>query len=192
MLLTPNLTEKKFNELIILSESKMRNIIKDTTGIEDNILNLLYPSAVETNKKFIMSFHKHLLLLVEKKLENVKAKRLYEDGWFNIDVYFLANFKAICPVIKCLFYDKGITTYNIKNNYNAGMINAKIISLCGNNIREFMREFNRLGEHYYQSLALKGILKEPTFKTFNSNGISKSIIQDILGRMRGFRENASL
>ena len=186
--MTKPLTEKKFEALVSLSKSKMNEMRDTTMDIGDDITGILYPNSRKHVGSFVDKFHNHIVNTIDGRVGVVRHKRVYLDGWFNIDPYFLANFRPVYPIVKLLFHDKGITTYNIKNNYNANMVNAKIMSMCGEQVHGFLAEFNARGRAYYQTLVSNEIVDSPQFPSFSSNGISKSIIQDILGRMRGFRK----
>lgn len=159
-------------------------MIKNTDGIYQQILTKLYPDNKNEVDEIVEKTLERIIKREDLQIQEVSDKKWYESGYILDDPYFIANFKAIFPLVKFMFFDKDMRTTIIKFNIKPIEINNIMREKVGSLIDEFLREFNAQGEEFYKKMTIQNIQIDKRFKTFNTKGIMRGVLSEIYSNMK--------
>lgn len=194
-----NTREEHFHFCNQLSKEKMENMIRNTNNLYQHILIQLYPDQDARNKAddVVCKTMERIIKKEEIQIQEATEKKLYDDAYELDDPYFLANFRAIFPIVKAIFFDKNIRASMVKFNFNPTHLNIRMKELVGGDMDAFFREFRDEGEKFYQKMMVKGFHKRK-WSGQQMKGITGGIIREIYSAMkiamkrRGARERIGL
>jgi hypothetical protein len=194
------LTKEELDLIIRESKIKADKVRSQSQEIFNSLVNNNDKEWLERFDRFLLDGKKGRYMGIEPKLtENIK-KELWKDGWILTDPYWKWNFKAITPMIKTCFFDKGISVGMVKLSFSREGINRRFSELYGGIPAKFISIFNHEGEQYVKALIANGIMDKIGRKTDfpytqyeykQWRGIPKGVICDLLGVMRTFGNKPS-
>lgn len=182
------LSEQDLDLIYQISKEKAERVRKQTEHIYNRIIEDKEKVFLERYDNWLLNGKKLKFIGIETKKKLTYQKKLWLAGWKIRDPYFLWNFRAIYPIIKRDFFDKGVTTTMVRINYCRKAMNDAFKVNYGTALVEFLRVFNGEGEEYIKELN-KANIKDKLYneqKNYNPNwsGLPNSIVSDLLGAMR--------
>jgi hypothetical protein len=186
---------EKITAAIELSKWKNDMINVQTDEIYNKIIVKTYPknegetddeyaNRLARTKAFLDGVHLHIMRKKEAGIASIMERKLYEVGYQTRDPYMLGNFKAITPIIKKCFFDKGVTTQMLINSFDAVSTNDALRNEGAGYLSEYMQIIELYVEEFNKKLFVKNIdkkMRQPKLK-----GIPMGIIKDLLANMRSY------
>jgi hypothetical protein len=183
--------------IFVIEESKNKNeqIQEKTQEIFSQLLKKMNPRGEESEQEyslrldrernFIEETYLQIIKKIDFRLKKPMEDALYKSGYATRDPYFLANFKALMPIIKKQYFDLGVTAMMILHNFNPEATNKAILQFGEGWINQFLAVIKEYAEEYNKKLYTKGI--DETMKPVRIKGIPLGVVKDIIGNMKRYK-----
>jgi len=180
------LTGDEFERIVSLSKEKSKEVIEETESIFQKLLKTC-PKPL-----FVIAFAEWLEEEIDRKMKDIKNGKMWIDGWKLVDPYFLVNFRCIFPVVYNHFFEKGIKTTEFDSSFDSRAINEMLKETYDREVKVFLQIWKNAGSSYHKKLKEEELSVKVTKEYGHSDdvrewkGIPKSIIRELLGKMRKF------
>lgn len=183
------LSEAELNKLFEFSKQKYSRLVAECNPIYQHQKKQL--NITKEEEQLIHATAKRIIGKKDRQLENVLDNKMQRIGFQTIDPYYIACVKPLGPVVLKAFYQKGLTSQNVDQQFAIEGINEGLEDLIGNAHYRFKRKFYKRGDSYYKTLSRNGILEKFPGREYNKDNdgpahkqISMSWITDFLDHMR--------
>lgn len=185
------LNENEINKLFEFSKQKYGKVSADCNRIYQHQKKEL--GVTKEEEQLIQATAKRITSTKDQQLERVLNNKMQRIGFQTVDPYYIACVKPLGPVIFKAFFQKGLTSQNVDQQFAIEGINEGFEDLIGNAHYRFKRKFYKHGNDYYKKLDKHAILDKFPNRSYDKDKenrgpankqISMSWITDFLDHMR--------
>lgn len=185
------LNEKQINDLFDFSKNKYGKVVTGCNRIYQYQKKEL--GIEKEEEQLIQATAKRIVDKKNQQRERVLNNEMQRIGFQTIDPYYIACVKPLGPIIYKAFFEKGITSQNVKQQFAIEGINEGFEDYIGNAHYRFKRKFYSYGDDYYRKLDKHAIMDKFADRSYdksksdrgpNNKQISESWITDFLDHMR--------